>query len=194
MPEFNEVFKGLVERQGGNMSEIARKLMESPMAKTSNRKISGQLIGQYISGDKKPKGDFKRIWKSVFGDDIDAMIDSKRIETIVSPEANQYKIDELKARETFYRYLVEEDENYTLMPSILLRDYKMVPDKVIDNIIQSNNSAKSEIEKARDLSIQLLTAQHDQMVEGLKNKINRLEQEKQELQREKDDLLRKITT
>lgn len=64
MTPIEDVIKDLIKKNGGNKSEIARKL---------GGKISSQRLGMYESGKMKPKQDFVKKWKQVFGDDIDLL-------------------------------------------------------------------------------------------------------------------------
>lgn len=79
----------------------------------------------------------------------------------------------MTARETFYTDLIENNSEYSLLPRAVFKDYKIVPERILDVIIKSADSEK-----------QALIEKHELIIEGLKNKINRLESEKEELQRQ----------
>jgi hypothetical protein len=81
------------------------------------------------------------------------------------------------AKETFYTDLIESNDQYNLIPRAVLTDYKIVPDKIIDVIIKSTEDAKAALEKSKDLEIESLTIKHETIIEGLNNKIKRLERE-----------------
>jgi hypothetical protein len=50
-----------------------------------------------------------------------------------------------QARETFYRDLIERNEEYSILPKALLKDYKMIPDKIMDQITKTNDELKSAL-------------------------------------------------
>lgn len=70
MPEIADVLTSLIEKQGGNKSQIARKL-----GVIGDKKMTSQQIGHYASGKYKPKGDFYKKWKEVFGDDLERLVE-----------------------------------------------------------------------------------------------------------------------
>lgn len=69
MPSVSEVINKLIEARGGNRSKIAKKLSDN-----AGVAISGQRLGQYASGTRRPKADFIALWKETFGDDIDSLV------------------------------------------------------------------------------------------------------------------------
>jgi AAA15 family ATPase/GTPase len=73
-------------------------------------------------------------------------------------------------RETFYIDLIEKNEEYNLIPRAVLKDYKIVPDKIIDVIIQSNENEKKAL-------VEGLNSKYELMIQGYKNKIADLESE-----------------
>lgn len=73
-------------------------------------------------------------------------------------------------RETFYTDLIEKNDEYNLIPRAVLKDYKIVPDKIIDVIIQSNENEKKAL-------VEGLNSKYELMIQGYKNKIADLESE-----------------
>lgn len=88
------------------------------------------------------------------------------------------------SRETFYRDLMERNEQYSIIPRAVLTDYKIVPDKIIDVIISSNENEKRALLEAKQMEVESLNEKHEQVIEGLKNKNNRLNDEKEKLENE----------
>lgn len=64
--EISDIIAQAIERQGGNKSEIGRKIG-----------ISSQLLGQYAKGPKKPGLDFFAKWKMEFKEDLYREIETK---------------------------------------------------------------------------------------------------------------------
>lgn len=60
------ILKKLVPEKGDSNAAVGRRLG-----------ISGQLLGQYIGGKKKPKADFYIKWKSEFGEDLMKLLETK---------------------------------------------------------------------------------------------------------------------
>jgi hypothetical protein len=88
----------------------------------------------------------------------------------------------MTAKETFWREVMEDtDHPYRVVPSSVFKDYKIVPDKIIDVIIRSNESEKIALNEKYELIIQ-----------GLENQNKRLEKEKGDLQTEIENLRRQI--
>jgi hypothetical protein len=77
------------------------------------------------------------------------------------------------AKETFYRDLIENNQEYSLLPKAVLRDYKIVPDKLLDIITTAKDEVNSELKKKQEYIIQLY--------EG---RIKQLEMEKEDLRRQ----------
>lgn len=77
-------------------------------------------------------------------------------------------MDQLK--ETFYADLIEKNEIYALIPKAVLSDYKIVPDKIMDIIIRSNEGEK-----------EALIAKYEVIIRGLEIKSAQLEAENKEL-------------
>lgn len=87
-------------------------------------------------------------------------------------------------KETFYKNLIEDNNDYSLIPRAVLRDYKIVPDKIIDVIIESNRNEKKAITKSFEDEKDTLIIKHELVIAGLKNKIKELEAEKDMLKRQ----------
>lgn len=87
----------------------------------------------------------------------------------------------MSPRETFYQELIENNEDYSIIPKAILRDYKIVPERILDMITRS----KDDVSK-------LLEEKHLLIIKGYESQIERLEREKEELAKQKDDLQRQI--
>lgn len=90
----------------------------------------------------------------------------------------------MTARETFYTDLIEGNEEYSILPRAVLKDYKIVPDKIIDVIIQSTDEARKALEKAKDLEIDSLVAKHETIIKGLNIEIEKLKNDNDDLRRQ----------
>ena len=88
-------------------------------------------------------------------------------------------------KETFYKALIEDNDDYSLIPRAVLKDYKIVPDKIIDVIIESNKNEKAAISKSFQDEKSILVAKHELTITGLENKILSLEKENKELKESK---------
>jgi hypothetical protein len=99
--------------------------------------------------------------------------------SVVREDKNVYP--EKSAKETFYKDLIESNADYSLIPRAVLQDYKIVPDKIIDVILSSNENEKKALEKSKDLEIESLNKRYELLIEGYENKIKRLEEENHEL-------------
>jgi hypothetical protein len=95
-------------------------------------------------------------------------------------------------RETFYQELIENNAEYSLLPRAVLRDYKIVPDKIIDVILKSNEHEREAMEKSSRLEIESLNQKYELIIAGLENKSERLEKENIELKKQNEDLRRQI--
>lgn len=77
---------------------------------------------------------------------------------------SDYKQNGMRVKETFYSELIEQNEEYSLIPRAVLKDYKIVPDKIIDVIIASNENEKRALERSKDMEIDGLNKKHELMV------------------------------
>lgn len=102
---------------------------------------------------------------------------------IFLPKAQMARINGFE-KETFYKNLIEDNEDYSLIPRAVLRDYKIVPDKIIDVILESNKNEKNAIAKSFEDEKDSLINRHELIITGLKNKIKDLETEKEILKRQ----------
>lgn len=66
-------------------------------------------------------------------------------------------------KESFYKELIEDNEEYNLIPRAILHDYKIVPEKIIDMIYRD----KEEIKQA-------LISKYEVIIDGLKEENERL--------------------
>lgn len=91
--QVSELLNKLVPQKGATKSQVANKL-----------KISPQLLGQYMKGRQKPKPDFYKKWKEVYGEDL-----LNYEETNVSRETNEETNSEpAKSIQDKYTKLLEE--------------------------------------------------------------------------------------
>lgn len=150
------------------------KISKAKLAQMLGDNISGQRIGQYIAGKKNPKNDFWEIWDKTFN------------ETNVSHETKSMQHSEtgIGVKETFYQELIERNEEYSLIPRAVLKDYKIVPDKIIDVIIASGENEKKAIREAKDMEIsvlnrklEILIEEYERDMEEYNRKIKTLEEE-----------------
>jgi transcriptional regulator with XRE-family HTH domain len=153
--DLTDVLKELIKDKG-KQTEIAKKLG-----------ISAQRLGQYLIGRQKPKLDFYVKWKQVYGEDIQQMlIEGKtNVSRGTSQQAPQATVNEIK--ETFYRHLIEENPEYSLLPKVILRDYKMIPEKIIDMIYQNNGDLKAALIDKYERIIKDLEEENDRLLRKL---------------------------
>lgn len=90
----------------------------------------------------------------------------------------------MTTKETFYSDLIEGNEEYSLIPRAVLKDYKIVPDKIIDVIIASNENEKNALKRSMESEKEALIKEYERVIQGLENKVVRLEQEKEDLRRQ----------
>jgi len=185
MPELKDILTGIREKHG-NKSEVAKMLG-----------IKSQLLGQYEKGSRNPKLGFYKKWKEVFNEDLESMLDEPNVSHETKNGTSIHKPSDNKqlsmgVKETFYRDLIENNEEYSLLPRAVLKDYKIVPDKIINVIIQSNENERKAIEKSMTLEIESLNKKYELIIEGYENKIQRLESEKEKLMRENERLMSQI--
>ncbi len=76
-------------------------------------------------------------------------------------------------KETFYQDLIENNTEYSLLPKAILRDYKIVPDKLLDIITESKDQVNRELQKKQDL-----------LIEVYESKIDKLKRENEDLRRQ----------
>lgn len=79
----------------------------------------------------------------------------------------------MSPKETFYQDLIENNTEYSLLPKAILRDYKIVPDKLLDIITESKDQVNRELQKKQDL-----------LIEVYEGKIDKLKQENENLRRQ----------
>lgn len=77
------------------------------------------------------------------------------------------------SKETFYRDLIENNQEYSLLPKAVLRDYKIVPDKLLDIITTAKDEVNKELRQKQDI-----------IIESYENRIKKLEEEKEDLRRQ----------
>lgn len=104
--------------------------------------------------------------------------------TSVQETSNNKKNGAMNARETFYEELMEKNKDYFVAPRAIFTDYKIVPDKIIDVIIQSTEEAKKALEKQKDLEIESLIIKHETIIKGLNIEIEKLRGDNDDLRRQ----------
>lgn len=104
------------------------------------------------------------------------------------------KQTDMDVKETFYRDLIENNDEYSILPRAVLKDYKIVPDKIIDVIIASNENEKKALEKSKDLEIVGLNERYERLIKGYENEIIDLTNQNEKLRNENNDLLRQISS
>src|SRR5688500_10978799 len=78
-----------------------------------------------------------------------------------------------QARETFYKDLIENNDEYSIVPKAILRDYKIVPDKLLDIITQAKDQVNIELKEKQEY-----------LIEVYESRIKKLEEEKEDLRRQ----------
>lgn len=78
--------------------------------------------------------------------------------------------ENMTPRETFYQELIENNQDYSIIPKAILKDYKIVPEHILNMITQS----KDDFNK-------LLEEKHMLIIQGLENKISKLTKENEDL-------------
>lgn len=99
-------------------------------------------------------------------------------------KAGDNKLNGHGARETFYTDLIENNVEYSLLPRAVLKDYKIVPDKIIDVIISSNENEKKALRESMETAKESLIKDYELLIKGLENKVERLEKENEDLRRQ----------
>jgi hypothetical protein len=70
-------------------------------------------------------------------------------------------------RESFYKDLIESNEEYSLIPRAILKDYKIVPEKIINMIYQD----KEELKNALVAKYEMIISGQDQLIRDLRSKL-----------------------
>lgn len=107
--------------------------------------------------------------------------------TLVDKASNN-KLNGMNPRETFYEELMEKNKDYFVAPRSIFTDYKIVPDKIIDVIIASNEGEKKALRESMETAKEALIKDYERLIEGLENKAERLEKEKEKLKEENEVL------
>lgn len=128
--------------------------------------------------------------KSLTQDDLKRMFSKSDNTSVQQPGDN--KQNGMTAKETFYTDLIENNKEYSLLPRAVLRDYKIVPDKIIDVIIKSGENERTALQRSMDLEIESLNEKNRTIIEGYKNGIKILELENERLKQENEQLRRQI--
>lgn len=120
--------------------------------------------------------------KSLTQDDLKRMFSKSDNTSVQQPGDN--KQNGMTAKETFYTDLIENNEEYSLLPRAVLKDYKIVPDKIIDVIISSNENEKKALRESMETAKESLIKDYELLIKGLENKVDRLEKENEDLRRQ----------
>jgi hypothetical protein len=64
-------------------------------------------------------------------------------------------------KETFYKDLIENNDEYSILPKALLRDYKMVPEKILERINQNNDELKAALVEKYERYIAILEKENE---------------------------------
>jgi hypothetical protein len=97
------------------------------------------------------------------------------------------------ARETFYTDLIENNAEYSLIPRAVFKDYKIVPDKIIDAIIQSNENEKKAMREAMAMAEQSLNDKLEETVEMYEEQYQAIKAENERLEKENEELRKQIS-
>jgi transcriptional regulator with XRE-family HTH domain len=173
-----QVITSLLEKDGRETAEIAKDL-----------KVSKQRLGNYKDGKRFPNADFVQKWKNKFGQNIMDLIEPES--TNVSRETKKLtSVDKAsdnseKEEESVLRRLVERNDKYRLVPTIILDQYEILS----KNEIQSReNLLKETLAQAREMSAtkDIIIADKKYLIKRLFDDIKKLESELKELrEREK---------
>jgi hypothetical protein len=106
----------------------------------------------------------------------------KKPTSVQLPKESDLNEESLRAK--FWMDMMENNEEYNVIPRAVLKDYKIVPDKIIDAIITSNENEKKALRESKDLEIEGLNKKYELLIEGYENKIRRLESENDQLRRQ----------
>jgi|SRR5688572_2544629 len=154
-------------------------------------------IYKWESGETKPGLDSLTDLSKALDVSIDQLMHENP--TSVQQSSNN-KHNGMNPRETFYEELMEKNKDYFVAPRSIFTDYKIVPDKIIDVIIQSGENERKAMKEAKDMEMKGLIREQEALISAYENKIKRLEGEKEDienknrnLEKEKEDLLRQIS-
>lgn len=183
-----KVISDLIHNKRLTQAQVAKDLDESE-----------QVISNYAKGKRFISAEFASKWERKYGEKLIDMIDQVlnkstiddiNITSVEEPSDN--KQNGMSQRETFYQDLMEKNEQYSVIPTAVLKDYKIVPDKIIDVIIRSNENERKALEKSMHLEIESLNEKNKIIIEGYKNGIKILEAENERLKTENAELRRQI--
>lgn len=137
-------------------------------------------IYQWESDSYKPGQESLTKLSQALGISVSELIDENHTSV---PQTDDNKLNGMHAKETFYQDLIEKNDEYSLLPRAVLRDYKIVPDKIIDVLVQSNENEKKALIESKELEIKSLNEKYETLIQGYENKIKRLEKENEDLRR-----------
>jgi hypothetical protein len=130
---------------------------------TSNTEMSASSTKIFLRGMEIRE----EWWKTGEGDIL-----IKKPTQVQQSELSNDQIQDLKGK--FWLEFMERNEEYSAIPKAVLKDYKIVPDKILDVIISSNENEKKALEKSKDLEIESLIRKYELIIDGLNNKIDEL--------------------
>jgi hypothetical protein len=147
-----DILSSLIKKKDISVAEAARRL-----GYTGNRE---QAFRFYVQGRNLPKGpQFFESWKKEFGEDIQQML--YNIPTNVSRGTSMVVEHQEVIKETFYKDLIENNDEYSILPKALLRDYKMVPEKILERINQNNDELKAALVEKYERYIAILEKENE---------------------------------
>lgn len=170
MRSLAQIIKELRQKKGTQIAVAARLKV-----------VTSQQLGSYESGKYRPKAEFYEAWKNEFGEDILAIWKGNDERNLSNETKNHTQVDKPSdnaknghaAKETFYRDFIENNPDYSIIPKAVFRDYKIVPDKIVDAIIQSATNEKKSLEEKYEI-----------IIDGYKLRVERLQNENDELRRQ----------
>lgn len=189
MPDDKELLKKTIS--GRVISDLIhdKRLTQTQVAKDLHE--SEQVISNYAKGKRYISADFAIKWERKYGERLIDLIDnelikSTNVEDNITPARKPSGNMELasQAKETFYRDLIEKNDEYSILPRAVLKDYKIVPDKIIDVIITSNENEKNALKRSMESEKEALIKDYERVIQGQENKIARLEKENEDLRRQ----------
>lgn len=170
---------------GENIKRI-RELRKLSVQQLAEKMAVGRAnIYNWESDDNTPNGESLTALAKALDVTVDDLLDLNP--TSVEKANDNTKNNGHHLRETFYRDLIESNDEYSILPRAVLRDYKIVPDKIIDVIIASNENEKKALEKSKDLQIESLMQKHDKIINGYederKDLVAEIERQRAEIER-----------
>ena len=174
---------------GANIKRIRKLKGIKVSALSENTGINAESIYAWERGDYNPSEENLHKLASAMKIQIKDFYDEEGTSVQQTPNNKENGMNQ---RETFYQDLIENNDEYSILPRAVLKDYKIVPDKIIDVIISSNENEKRALKESKEMEIESLNKKYELIIEGLENKVIRLEGDKKKLENDIEDLRRKI--